>query len=451
MRPLRNLTTFTALAVSITILAGDASGQGLLRRLKSRIAPILAEQLDDQAEKNPLPKRPTEPDANPTPAVGPSGVRQAGALDETIEPKPAPQDRAGQFGRSILTPLDTEDNQAVQPAGGGSEVSIGIKGVEANPGYPAVQVTEIAAHSRAHRDGLRVGDYIFAIDGVPTPSIRVLVDQVNEHAPGDRVRLRVGRAGQVSDIDITLVGKATQRSAPTAMPSAQSGATRLTNPLVQSPALTQTTAPPQTSVTPQIGASVRDVRGRRGVEVIAVEPRSLAAASGLKKGDRIVAIDGKMVSDTPSFTNLLTQKASSESAVVQIIRDNQLASATLNFAADTAAESDAADISGDKADAAESETASPGGGGSLVSGLGSVLGGMFSQKPSESKTPETDIAAANVDPLALDAELLPSKNDAAVDSNPPVDSTKSGDSKALRDEIARLRDQLKKLESRLDE
>ncbi|QDV45193.1 serine endoprotease [Stieleria neptunia] len=497
MRSLPLLLSITTLVVSATCFADDARGQGLLQRLRSRIAPLIQDQLeprDGEAANNALPARPlpgsgnqpaagdpaneAAPDAaagrtnpraryrslarpgaggvsripavtppvaaavSPTPAIGPSGVRQAGAETQPRSDAGSPATpRSNSFGRSILSPLDFDDETGPTSASAGTEASIGIKAIDADPGYPGVQITEFASHSRADRDGLRVGDFIFAIDGVPTPSVAALVDQVSARQPGDQVRLRIGRGGQVSDLDITLVAKPGTNPGPTigATPPLTAQPPRV----AQSPrAVNPVAVPTETVARPKIGAEVRDVPGRRGVRVLEIQPGSPADKAGLKVEDRIVAIDSKMVSDTQRLFDLLTLASTNAPVDLQLIRDNRLVNATLSLGSD-----DGPAVAGQATDATGS---TPAPSESLVGGLGSVLGGMFGQTAPSSQTPSnTTDPKADQAKQAAEPELLPAAKEPQQESE--TQTAPSGESDSVQAEIQRLRDQLQQLESQLKE
>ena len=506
MRSLPSLLTITTLVVSATCFADDARGQGLLQRLRSRIAPLLQDQLqprDGEAANNALPARPlpaagnqpaaansangtaqdsaaggqTNPRAryrslarpgvggasripavSPTPAIGQGGVRQAGAETQPQSDAGSPTPpRSSSFGQSILSPLDFDDDSGATPAvagtgaSAGTAASIGIKAIDADPGYPGVQITEFASHSRADRDGLRVGDFIFAIDGVPTPSVAALVGQVSAHQPGDRVRLRIGRGGQVSDVDITLVAKPGTTAAPTSGPTSgparppaagvSGGGTPPNSPLALGENSVAVAAQPATR--PKIGAEVRDVAGRRGVRVLEIQPGSPADKAGLKTEDRIVAIDSKMVADTQRLFELLALASADAPVDLQLIRDNRLVNATLSL------QSDDGPTVADQAPDAPSPTPAAASG-SLVGGLGSVLGGMFGQTAPAAQTPSvTTDPKANEAKQPAEVELLPAAKEPEAASKTQADP--SGESESVRAEIQRLRDQLQKLESQLED
>ncbi|MCA9138500.1 MAG: PDZ domain-containing protein [Planctomycetales bacterium] len=388
----------------------------------------------------------------PTPAVDPEGVKQVGAL---MPEKQSTATNSGAFGRSILKPLESDDSNTDPSASDPGQASIGIKGIEANPGYPAVQITAITENSLATRDGLRVGDYIFAIDGIPTPTVRALADQVSRQQPGQRVRLRIGRSGQVADVDVTLTSKdgnsfttPHQPNKPTPNLSGQPAplphAPQSPNPVTLQPAIASTQKQPEIQL--QIGADVKNVAGRRGVLVAAIQPGSLADQAGLQVNDRIVAIDKRLVSDSASFTQLLSRGLNQSSADVQLFRENQLVNLTLDLNAKQSITANGSTDENAKSDQQTTGNQKASESGSLAGGLGSVLGSVFGTKPNAAAgTP-----SPNGNQQAENAELPAPKVDALALESTDSDDKDSDDSKALRAEIQRLKQQLKSLESRLD-
>jgi membrane-associated protease RseP (regulator of RpoE activity) len=335
---------------------------------------------------------------------------------------------------------------------------MGIKAIGANPGYPAVQVTEFLPHSLADEAGLQVGDYIFAIDGVPTPKVAILAERVAALRPGERVRLRIGRSGRVFDLEVPLASRVVRQQNPATAnqgnPAAdyqgRSAAGQSPRSATE-PALAQRTPAGQL---PNIGAEIADVPGQRGAVVSGVQLGSIAASAGLKIDDRIVAVDGRMVYDMKSIVELLSAKKMGTTAAIRLIRDNELVDATLSFdpkAKQPADESGQA-VSNDK--------------GSILGGLGSVFGGMFSGKPLENEggkpadalnAPSTEKDSepnlAGKDPLELPPPTSPpAASDEAKKGPPNTRSTeeKSDDPETIKKEIQRLRDQLESLESKLE-
>ena len=454
------------LCVSISTTASRCDAQGLLRRLRNRIAPRVQNPTPPRTTpqlparplprstvtpSNPSPTNPQQPKTAAKPATGSSagsqptvaddqGVRRASAQAK-IDAEKSDSGTASGFGRSILKPLDFPENQ---PSAEG-QASLGIRGRPANPGYPAVQIVEILPHSTLGKIGLKNGDYIFAIEGVPTPQVAVLADEIRRRSPGDKVRLRVGQNGRVVDLDALLVSHKVSAAGSGQPTSGIQPIPKQSTPLELRP------APPI-----QIGADLSDVGGRRGVMVDAVASGSNAQRAGFVPGDRIVAINGKMVSDRAKLQELLSAQPDGENADVQLIRNNELVNVALDLSESLQAKDKSAagtvgvappteseELNGAKTAKSASGTES---GKSALGGLGSMIGGFFGSggnKPADADKSALELPAPPSDPLAL-----PQPPSSSPDSSA---EPKQKEPAAIQSEIKQLRDRLRELESKLKE
>ena len=71
-------------------------------------------------------------------------------------------------------------------------------------GMQGAVVQEVVAGSPAEAAGVQVGDIITAVDGTPIDANHRLADVVSQYQPGDRVKLKVWRAGNVKSVTATL-------------------------------------------------------------------------------------------------------------------------------------------------------------------------------------------------------------------------------------------------------
>ncbi|KAA5543221.1 PDZ domain-containing protein [Roseiconus nitratireducens] len=501
----------------------DAHAQGLLQRLRSRLAPIIAPPPVPNA---PLPNRPIPdasrlgarlqrtpalPDANdprsanppadnptaryriPTPAVeSPDGRRPGGPQRDASSPT-ADEDGGSLFGRSILRPPGDADENFPRTGSAPGATTIGIQAVDANPGYPAARVVRFLDHSTADEAGLDVGDYIFAVDGTPTPSVRALANVIADYSPGSQVTLRIGREGRVSDLQVPLVARpesdasdasprgSMQLDAPASEAQPGDSAASRRADLLPAPRTAQPTPP-------KLGASVRDITGQRGVTVTSVAPNSRAAGAGIQTGDRLVSVDGRIIRDSQGLKQLLARQASRDQIELRLIRGSQLINATVDLtdggvptaqAEGQATATTAPEAAGD-APASESNR------GSIVGGLGSMFGGMFNQSAQPTPSAELPPPERDLDPSPADSRPpsdRPGRGDAStrkaspgqdvlalepiVDDEPetgetmelpppapvPADEPKESDPKAsaIKQEIESLRQRLQQLEAALDD
>ena len=71
-------------------------------------------------------------------------------------------------------------------------------------GMQGAVVQEVVVGSPAEAAGVQVGDIIAAVDGTPIDANHRLADVVSQYQPGDRVKLKVWRAGDAKSITATL-------------------------------------------------------------------------------------------------------------------------------------------------------------------------------------------------------------------------------------------------------
>ncbi|MEM6473556.1 MAG: PDZ domain-containing protein [Planctomycetota bacterium] len=395
MRLSNQRTVVVLLALGFALLAEDASAQGLFKRLRERIGNAASGRAPD-ATASPapsLPARPypqsqsgdTETDASDDlPSAGyriPPGNRSPDAEMSR------PPRTANQFGGSVLSPLRDANDERNR-----GDASIGISGVAANPGYPGVRVTEIYSHSEAEAAGLRVGDYIFALNRKPTPDVPALAAEVSRRAPGDEVSLRVGRDGKVFEVDVPLVASPVARvSADRPIIEASRDAGTLRTPL----------PPPTQNMDRRLGAEVTDLPGRRGVLVESTNPAGSASRAGLAVGDQIIAINGDLVSDSIALRRLL---ATSEGDAIEarVIRGGRLVNVPIRFDEQPPQTMTSPAPSVDSGTSEETTAAQ-----SNVADIGSLLGNFFGgTSEADAPTPEVDTEPAK----PLDLELpLPEK------------------------------------------
>ncbi|TWU04696.1 PDZ domain-containing protein [Stieleria varia] len=517
MKTRRWIAIITVSLLMPLLLPESGHGQGLFRRLRDRLAPqILPPRATPLPPRVPLRTTPAAPrtttpatgtppltrtapstaantatpstrssrslstalprasQINPTPGSPASPVAQASASSPAPNPSapntlvPTKPLEMSNLGGSILQPFDDTDGSSTDET---LRPTIGIQAVEANPGYPGIQVVEIKEYSRADEAGLQKGDYIFAIDQVATPSLASVVEVLGKYQPGDTVRLRIGRDGEVADLDV---------------------------PLVASPALATLAKPPVASpdsgtqsdpLSPRIGADVRNIPGVRGVAVTDVQPGSPAQQAGMQVDDRIIAIDGQMIQDTAALAEILTTQQPGDSVELQFVRSGQLLSSTvqlvslaqlqqktLDAPSDETQGAAAAGETSETAHADDHESAQPSSSkGGLLSGVGSVLGGMFGKNGNTPKPAAPDAAASPAespsesDPLALPAddtmrapeivdafETLPIPVPEAIEPAAPASQdglpeTASKDDLEKQAEVERLRQELEDLKSKLKE
>jgi len=75
---------------------------------------------------------------------------------------------------------------------------------------------------------------------------------------------------------------------------------------------------------PELGASTRAAEGGRGLPVIAVEKKSVAARAGLAAGDLLVSFDGTAVESRETLARLVAEKKWGDSARLSVSRGGKI-------------------------------------------------------------------------------------------------------------------------------
>lgn len=148
------------------------------------------------------------------------------------------------------------------------------------PDVSGIMVTGLTVEGGAAEAGLEEGDVILAVDGVPTPSLPVLLERVNSHRPGEESDIEIWRDGQTRRFTVEL--KARFGSVDLATADDSSGL-----PLI-------------------LGAAVADGQDDPRVLVLDAGTGAMGRA-GIPDGTRIKSVDGRQVRDVAEFKQALAE------------------------------------------------------------------------------------------------------------------------------------------------
>jgi serine protease Do len=200
----------------------------------------------------------------------------------------------GSVGIAFSIPASTVKNVIAQLKDKGS-VSRGWIGVQIQPvtrdiadsmGLKQAEgalVADPQKNGPAARAGIEAGDVITAVNGQTVKDARELARIIGGFAPGSVVKLELVHRGKSNVVSLSL-GQ---------LPNAQEAKTDID---AEGKAATHGTDVPRLGLTVAPAGKV-DGAGKEGVVVMKVEPKSAAADRGLKKGDVILEVAGKSVSN----------------------------------------------------------------------------------------------------------------------------------------------------------
>ncbi|MDG2220985.1 MAG: PDZ domain-containing protein [Rubripirellula sp.] len=478
----RVIFVFAALIGWEIVSPASADAQGLIQRIQNRI-----ESRSETPAENPAAER------DPATADGDQPGSRARSLLQSLLPAIAPAIKsAGDGGPSqpgTGSPPSTELNRGtglnlMQPVPEGrsggrpNPPSLGIQVLPTESGPPGLVVVSIENHSLADDAGLRINDIIIAMDGMLTFTPSIVAEQLQKKSLGDRTRLRFIRAGKSQEIEVALVKPRSSKAAdllPAPAPASTLPAPASTLPVPAStlPAPASTLpAPASTLPVPasvagtwnleNIGIELTESANLRGMVVKQIKPGSPAEVAGMLQGDRIVALDGRLVSSRDALLRELSVVDFDETLSLKLVRNRTL------VIADLAANGVPVTMAEPVSDGGAKET-------SPLGGIGSMLGGFFggsagtaepkepTKKPIEQPAkPEDDSPAAATDngvtPAAFEIEVENNQTPMLAKDPPsltPVGGLNRGNQldelrrreRELQLELERLQRQIKELEA----
>ncbi|MFK8114527.1 MAG: PDZ domain-containing protein [Rubripirellula sp.] len=391
----------------------------------------------------------SSPGTRPTPAKPAQAEKPAPATNSAnrrnLDATPIPSPVAEITGTPISRISEPSLNQP----------TLGIEVLESNNGVPGLRVVRFREHSECQQAGLKLDDVIVAVNGNSTPTVAAIAKAING-ATSNQVRARIVRGRTTEALMLPLISK--QVAATTQSAKAPITATAATGGQFD------------------LGLDVEEKRGVRGVIVQEVATNSPAAAAGLKPGDRVISVDGKILISQASYDREIANHGAGDEVMLQVVREGKLISTDIKF-------TDPGNIA--KADAPAKAKQEPS---SLLSGVGSALGGLFGSSKAtaaqETEQIEDEMAFGDdepVKPVGYESEIQrkldglrkeTSKTDqpkkkGSLDSfldlptdeitelraptpekdAKPVADSDVDDAEAIREQIRRLNERLKKIES----
>lgn len=157
------------------------------------------------------------------------------------------------------------------------------------PDQEGALINAVVKDSPAAEAGLRRGDVVVEFDGRKISSPNAFIKSVEQTLPGKKVTLRLIRDGRARELNMTI-GERPAKTAETG----QESRTNAGRPALWMGAHLQTAAE-------DVNELFRLPRAATGVVVIDVDSGSSADDMGLRRGDLILAINGRQARDASSF------------------------------------------------------------------------------------------------------------------------------------------------------
>ncbi len=459
----------TTLVVAITGIFMDtqtAEAQ-LFRRLRSRIESRIPAPPPVQLQRQPFQPQTLQRQSAAQPRIQPQGQRVSPVAPQPTPAKPIPPQGGSnpaakpptgvtaatkEFGGSILAPAQssqppfspTQQSDAAVAASGSAaksaprRASLGIDVRQLKGAIPGLTVVKIKDTSGADEAGLQVGDLIIAVDGKATPTIADINRLLSGRKGGDYIRARVVRGRTTKALELPLIGDEVASAKPPTSPTS-----RLTEGPIE------------------LGIEIAASSGEQGVIVADVAENSPAAAAGLRVGDRIVSLDGRLQQTADVLSRELAKLKLGDELNLQVVRDGKLVAADVQMVdPGTLANDLTKQKPADKGSVFGSFGSAPSGllNGSSKSKVDSANDEMAfdDNEPVQQVVFESEIegdpSALKEDPPSLETlELPPGVSATPIGTGEPQQQAPQPESsEELREEIRRLQQQLKALEAKLE-
>lgn len=116
--------------------------------------------------------------------------------------------QAGSIGLGFAIPSDTAKRivEEIVATGKATTPVMGVN-LDVNSDARGAVVAQVTADGAAAAAGIKSGDTIVAVNGVPVTDAVGLITQVRSKAPGDKVKITIESDGQRKDVDVTLQAK----------------------------------------------------------------------------------------------------------------------------------------------------------------------------------------------------------------------------------------------------
>lgn len=203
-----------------------------------------------------------------------------------------------------------------------------------------VYVIEVVAEQPAEKAGLRAGDVIMSIDGVPMNSAAEFRETIAKHKTGDVINVAYRRVAQNLTSQVTLGETATDPLSPAVAPRW----TERRPPMPPPPGAPQIhVAPPDLrglnrslrqidamangSLVEEkrafLGVMINDKNGQDGVLISGLSEDGPAEKAGMRKGDILVQISGEPIEKYDDLTRALKYRQPGDQVDIRLIRDGK--------------------------------------------------------------------------------------------------------------------------------
>lgn len=223
------------------------------------------------------------------------------------------------------TPVVTPSKPVSPTLPAPAPVVTGTSEMTATAQITGARIMQVVTDSAASKAGLLVNDVIWAVNGKTVDPQHSLADLIGAQKPGDKIKLSIQRDGAAKDVTVTLGENPDDKTKPRLGVTYVLMADIVTpapdgNP-PRNPRQAPTAAPPQGTPAPMPAQTPSGTEAAAGVQVRAVTAGSPAEKAGLKVGDLILSIDGKVLATPADVVDYVTSHKVGDTLNVLVQRE----------------------------------------------------------------------------------------------------------------------------------
>jgi serine protease Do len=172
-------------------------------------------------------------------------------------------------------------------------------------------VSDVLSGSPAEKAGFKRGDVIVEFMGQPIESSTQLRNLVARTAVGAKGKVKVVRENKEKELEVTIeeqpkdIAKSGPKEPDAAEPSMRLSGVEVRN------------------VTPEMAKQLDLARGAKGVVITRLDPGSAAEEAGLQRGDLIMEINRKPISNTDDYERILSKADKNEAILLLVGRQGR--------------------------------------------------------------------------------------------------------------------------------
>ena len=345
-----------------------------------------------------------------------------------------PDENAG-LGQSILSRSDDTNSESPNPttaneqdtgsrsAKRGPSATMGLNVFYSPNRQEGVRIAGMTQRSMADESGLRIGDLIVEVDNQRVRRSEDLAAVIRSRRPGMTLPVKFVRNSSTYVTRVPLIAGTGSTDGSDRVSVAKPPTSSMT-PQTDSASATTESAKAKAKAKVKLGMMIQDSASLRGTMVTSVRQDSIADVAGMKQGDRIVSVEGKLLENGSRLRDYVSDLTWGDSIALGVVRDGELISRRIDLVEVQPKVAKSEKSTPSETPRTETESSRDSGTASAIGkGIGSMLGGLFGNSKeaasddssvTANQTAKISEPAAGAEPAAGTTITVPPEADQSV-------------------------------------